>query len=74
MERYGNRSGSSGVVGYEIARDAITVRFDDGTYLYTYVTLGRRKVEQMKLLARQGRGLGRFIERYADKDPLRKLS
>ena len=72
MERYGNRSGASGIVGYEIATDSITVQFDDGTYLYTYVSIGRRKVEKMKLLARKGQGLGRFIEKYADKSAARK--
>ena len=72
MERYGNRSGTSGIVGYEIAPESITVQFDDGTYIYTYVSIGRRKVEKMKVLARKGQGLGRFIEKYADKNPARK--
>ena len=74
VERYGNRSGASGNVGYVIAQDSITVRFEDGTYLYTYVSTGRRRVEKMKLLARKGQGLERFIEKYADKNPARKLA
>ena len=74
MEQYGNRSGASGIVGYETAPDSIKVQFDDGTYIYTYVSIGRRKVEKMKLLARKGQGLGRFIEKYADKNQTRKIT
>lgn len=54
---YANSGGNSNVVGYVIERQAITVRFGDGSaYLYTYASAGREVVEQMKALARAGRG------------------
>jgi hypothetical protein len=62
MERYKNLSGDSGVVSYEIGADFIWVMFSDGArYLYTYERTGARNVEQMKQLARNGRGLSSFI-------------
>jgi hypothetical protein len=62
MQRYANRSGSSGVVAYEIGSDSITVRFIDGArYLYTYQSAGADNVEQMKKLAARGQGLSSFI-------------
>ena len=73
MERYLNLSGNSGVAAYKIARDAITVEFGDGgTYLYTKQSAGHANIEQMKVLARTGKGLSTFIvnnvrEKYAAK-------
>jgi hypothetical protein len=66
MERYKNLSRNSGVVAYEIGRDSVTVKFQDGaTYLYTYASAGESNVEQMKVLAVTGRGLSTFIARHA---------
>ena len=56
MHRYGNLSGNSGVIAYEIERNAIEVKFHDGwTYLYTYTSAGSHHVETMKKLAVAGR-------------------
>ena len=64
MERYGNLSGDSGVVAYELADRSIKVRFRGGrTYLYTYESAGGDSVEQMKKLAAAGRGLSSYISR-----------
>jgi hypothetical protein len=64
MERYRNLSGTSGVVAYRIADEAIVVRFTDGgTYVYSYASAGEGNVEEMKRLARAGRGLSTFISR-----------
>lgn len=64
MERYGNQSGDSGVVAYEVGDRSITVRFRGGaTYLYTYASAGEQAVERMKRLAASGRGLSSFISR-----------
>lgn len=64
MERYGNLSGNSGVVAYEIGDEHIEVRFhDEVVYTYTYQSAGRGNVEQMKRLAKAGRGLSSFISR-----------
>ncbi|RYY65474.1 MAG: hypothetical protein EOO24_55005 [Comamonadaceae bacterium] len=65
MERYGNRSGKSGVVAYGIHADAIDVTFVDGvTYRYTHARPGRAHVEAMKTLALAGSGLSGYIARY----------
>ena len=73
MEKYKNLSGNSGVAAYKIARDSITVEFEDGrTYLYTNQSAGAANITQMKLLAKAGQGLSTFIvnnvrEKYAAK-------
>jgi hypothetical protein len=65
MKRYKNLSGNSGVEAFELANDAITVRFHGGaTYVYDYSVTGQAMVEQMKLLAEEGRGLSTFISRF----------
>ncbi len=64
MEKYANLSGNSGIVAYEIGDDFIRVKFCDGhVYVYTYASAGKTNVEQMKRLAREGRGLNAFINR-----------
>lgn len=73
MERYANLGGNSGVVGYEIGDDFIRVQFSDGSiYLYTYTSAGSKNIEQMKRLARIGRGLNSFINRNVRKAYARK--
>ena len=64
MESYRNLSGNSGVVAYAIVDEGILVRFQDGgIYLYTYASAGRSKIERMRTLAAEGRGLSTFISR-----------
>ena len=73
MTPYGNANGSSGVASFEIQREAIVVEFrHGGKYLYDYDTTGREHVEEMKVLALEGRGLATYInknvrERFAAK-------
>lgn len=73
LQRYGNRAGNSGVKAFEELPEAIRVQFIDGeVYTYTYGSAGRRHVEFMKALARQGKGLSGYIavnvrHRYATK-------
>jgi hypothetical protein len=65
MEPYQNLQGTSGVVGYEIEADAITVEFKDGgAYRYTYNATGPDQVEDMKKLARDGAGLNTYINKH----------
>lgn len=74
MERYKNLGGTSGGVRYEIAGDAITVEFQDGSaYLYNSIKPGLRAVQQMQQLARTGRGLNSFINTNIRKNYARKL-
>jgi hypothetical protein len=73
MTRYKNLSGDSGVVGYDLGPDSITVHFRNGAaYLYNHAIPGPLHVEHMKSLAIAGRGLSSYISqvvktRYAHK-------
>ena len=74
MKRYKNLSGNSGGLAYEIGEDFIKVKFrDGGVYLYNYHRTGRDKVERMKELAEEGRGLSTFISRYVKERYAEKL-
>lgn len=65
MERYANFGGASNVLFYEIGSDWIRVQFSTGTpYSYSYGHAGSSNVEQMKRLARAGRGLNSFINKH----------
>ena len=65
MQRYRNLNGDSGVLAYQIGGSAIAVKFRNGdVYDYTYASAGRANIEQMKRLARAGRGLSTFISRH----------
>lgn len=73
MQAYKNTARNSGVTAFENGPDFIRVRFRGGiTYLYTYQSAGKSKVEKMKKLALAGRGLSTYIstevkEGYAEK-------
>lgn len=74
MQRYANRGGDSGVIGFEIDDQSILVEFSDRSrYLYTYGATGRSNVEKMKDLARRGEGLNEFINRHVRKKYARKV-
>lgn len=65
MENYLNRGGDSGVSQFEIGDTHIIVRFNTGNeYTYSYQSAGSNHIEQMKVLARTGRGLNSFINKY----------
>lgn len=73
MERYKNLSGQSGVTGFEIGTDFIRVQFSDGhIYFYNNTSTGSHNIEQMKQLARIGRGLNTFINSTVRKAYARK--
>jgi len=64
VKPYGNESGGSGVVAYEVEDRAILIRFQNGdTYRYTYERTGQFEVEKMKRLAASGKGLSGYISR-----------
>lgn len=64
MERYANRGGDSGVVGYEIRPGSITVVFGDGwKYLYDDARPGAQVVAELQRLARTGHGLNSYLAR-----------
>lgn len=73
MERYGNLSGPSGVMSYEIGRGSIAVEFTDGwIYLYTVQVTGADDVAEMRRLARAGSGLSTYISRFVRERYARK--
>ena len=67
MQDYKNLSGQSNVSKYQIGLDFILVEFKTPSksgfslYKYSYLSAGQINVEQMKVLAVQGRGLQTFI-------------
>ena len=62
MERYKNLGGDSGIIGYEIGVDSITVQFRNGSvYLYNNLSTGNSNIDHMKSLAVAGHGLNSFI-------------
>lgn len=74
---YGNRHGNSGVLAYAIERDAVHVVFvgKRNRYVYTSASTGPDRLERMKRLASEGKGLSSFVSRqvrggYADTVPL----
>lgn len=68
MEYYRNLNGDSGVAGFNLGNDSITVYFKDGAaYLYTYGSAGAGNIEQMKKLALTGSGLNTYINKYVRK-------
>jgi hypothetical protein len=74
MDRYANRSGDSGVAGYEIGSNYILIQFTSGAiYEYTYASAGGSNIETMKTYALLGSGLCSFIKRYVNKAYSRKI-
>ena len=64
MEVYPNPR--SGIAGFVIESDAITVWFRDGAgYRYSVASAGDIHVRRMSHLARAGQGLNGYINRYA---------
>ena len=61
--KYRNIKGDSGVTAYEAGADSIKVVFNNTVYLYTYNNPGKKHVEKMKELAKDGRGLSTYISR-----------
>lgn len=65
MKRYLDKSGTSGVRAYAIAEQTVTVQFvDGGTYVYSYASAGRERIEEMKRCAVAGSGLSTYISQH----------
>jgi hypothetical protein len=63
MKPYGDDK--TGVTGYELTDNGIILRFKDGElYLYDDVKPGKRHIEQMKQLAKIGKGLSTYVNQY----------
>ncbi len=71
MQTYKNNGGNSGVMAFSIGDNYIEVQFKgspEKIYKYSYKSAGIDKVERMKLLAVEGKGLNSYIMRYAKDD------
>lgn len=65
MKPYRNLSGESGVVGYEIGRNFIRVRFKSNQdYRYDLGRVGRKHLDAMQKLAEAGKGLATYINAH----------
>lgn len=74
MERYRNRHGDSGVVGFEDDLQGLTVLFDDGhVYLYTNLQPGHHDLQEMRRCAHRGWGLNAYINRHVRRRYARRL-
>lgn len=63
MKKYKNLSGKATVTFFEIAKDAVKVRFaDNSVYLYSNQATGSANISKMKTLAEAGKGLSTFID------------
>lgn len=74
MDVYKQLSGKSGVSHFEVGDDYIKILFNNGAlYLYTNKITGERHVGQMKILAREGRGLSTYISQHVKEKYAAKL-
>ena len=65
FHRYANQGEHSAVMGYAVVPDGIAIQFRGGrVILYNHDCPGRRHVSRMKVLAREGHGLGSYITRH----------
>lgn len=71
MQKYNNPS--SGIIQYEIGSDYILIEFKGNKqYLYNYKVTGKDIVEEMKKLAKSGKGLSAFIHKHAKTNYIKK--
>lgn len=74
MKTYLNINGNSGILAYDISGDDITLQFEDhSVYLYTYAKPGKKHVEEMKKLAKAGKGLCTYVNQYVKEKYAKKL-
>ncbi len=63
MTPYYNLNGDSGIVAYGFTDDGIKIMFRSSAKIYEYSSslIGAHNVEEMRRLAKAGRGLNTFI-------------
>lgn len=67
MKPYRNLSGDSGVVGYEIGRNYIRIRFSSNDdYTYEAGRVGRKHLAELQRRAAAGRGLATYINAHPE--------
>jgi hypothetical protein len=74
MQSYKNQGRDTGVIAYQISDEGIYVEFrDNSVYLYTAESTGVAAIEKMKDLAKKGKGLTTYINRYVRNKYERKI-
>jgi len=74
MEKYKNLAGNSPIILFEITETAIEIEYEDGhIYRYSYIQPGKKAVEKMKELAKQGTGLCTYINQFVRKKYEKKI-
>jgi hypothetical protein len=74
MKRYKGISGLTGVEAFLAGKDFIRIKFKTGpVYLYNYKRPGRLQVEEMKRLAKIGKGLTTYINQFVRDQYAEKL-
>jgi hypothetical protein len=70
MNSYANLNGNSGVAEYQISETSIRVKFitSPDSYVYTCRKPGKIHVDEMKRLAKSGRGLATYINQKVRKN------
>jgi hypothetical protein len=72
---YKNLRGNSGVRAYKLSAHEIVVYFTNGViYSYTYDSAGKKHIEKMKALAKSGKGLATYINKYVHDSFSEKLN
>jgi hypothetical protein len=69
MIRYNDRSGSSGILYYQIGKDFIEIKFKtepSAVYVYTNKLSGKKHIDAMKKLAARGEGLSTYIAQHPE--------
>jgi hypothetical protein len=74
LEKYKDLSGRGGVTGYKIFHEGIIVQFQNrDIYLYDYIKPGKYYIDQMKTLAKNGKGLTTYINQNIRENYRKKL-
>lgn len=75
FEDYKDLSGRGGITAFKILPDSIILEFQHkDLYLYDYKNPGKDHVKQMKVLAKQGRGLTTYINQNVRGNYRKKLN
>lgn len=75
LNRYKDISGGGGITGYQFVPNGIILQFKHkDLYLYDNSKPGENHVQQMKILAKKGKGLTTYVNQHVRENYKRKLS
>jgi hypothetical protein len=66
LKKYKDLKGNSGITHYKVGKNYVVVKFKNkpDVYAYIYSKVAKHHVDQMKVLAVAGEGLGTYINRH----------